>query len=132
MFTMSNETDYAMLFIEYLNDKNGWVSLSQTVDDLELPQRFMAQIAAKLVNAGYLVSKEGVNGGYKLTKPVEKIDLYDFLQLFEGDMYLVKCDKEDYECKWKTVCKHSRSWKGNMRKRLYNSIKGLKLKDVME
>lgn len=111
-----------MLFVDYLQQRSGWVSLKQVVDDLGLPRRFLAQIASKLVHAGLIESKEGVSGGYKLKKTIDKISLYDFLKVFEGDLRLVKCTSDTYECRFEHICSHKRHWKNTLKKQFIQMI----------
>lgn len=131
MFTISNQTDYALLFIEYLARQGEAKSMVKVVDELRLPRRFMAQIAAKLVNANILESREGVNGGYKLSQPVSKIKLYDILALFEGDMALVKCADGEYKCDFAKVCRHKQYWKTVLTTKITNTLNKLTIADVI-
>ena len=131
MFTISNQSDYAMLLLEYLAKHKAGVPLSKVVEELRLPRRYMAQIAAKLVQAQILESREGVKGGYKLIKPLAKIRLYDVLRLFEGDMKLVKCAHEDYDCQWEKMCKHSPFWKKVLTDKLISSLNTIYLNDIV-
>lgn len=132
MFTISNQTDYAMLFIEYLAGRKRSVSIARLVDDTGLPRRYMAQIAAKLVTAGLVTSREGVKGGYRLAKPIADIKLYDILKIFEGDVQLIKCAHEDYECKWEKMCGHAGYWKDTLKSRFVDLIDELTVSDVIE
>lgn len=131
MFTISNQTDYAMLLLEYLAKQQGAIALSKVVKELRLPRRYLAQIAAKLVQAQILESREGIKGGYKLIKPLVKIRLYDILRLFEGDIKLVKCAHEDYNCQWEAICQHSPFWKKVLTERIVSSLNTIYLKDIV-
>lgn len=132
MFTISNQTDYAMLFVRYLSDKKESASLAEAVAELKLPRQFMAHVASKLVVGGILESREGVKGGYKLAKPLKKVKLYDFLRLFEGDMRLVKCTDDTYNCQWKDICKHKDVWQHTLQNKLLSVMNSLSVADVMK
>ncbi len=131
MFTISNQSDYAMLFLEYLSREKKSVSLAEVVEDLKLPRRFMAHVASKLVNAKILESREGVHGGYTLIKPLKKIKLSELLSLFEGDMKLVKCSDNSYECQWKNVCRHKNAWQHTLQKKFIAIIDSMSVADMM-
>lgn len=131
MFTISNQSDYAMLFLEYLARENKSVSLAKAVKELGLPRRFMAHVASKLVVARMLESHEGVHGGYKLVKPLKKIKLYELLRIFEGDMKLVKCSDNSYDCQWKKVCNHKDAWQHKLQKKFISVIDSLSVADMM-
>lgn len=59
MFNISKQSDYGLLMLEYLKDKRDYISLTEIVEKLKLPKRFLARIASKLVSARILLSREG-------------------------------------------------------------------------
>jgi Rrf2 family protein len=50
----------------------------------EMPDRFVAQIMRLLVSAGIVTSTRGVQGGYKLAKPANKITLLEIVEAIDG------------------------------------------------
>ncbi len=121
-----------MLFIDYLARQKNPVSLSHAIADLKLPRRYMAQIGAKLVGAGLLKSREGVKGGYRLSRPLDKIKLYDVLKLFEGELKLVKCADKSYQCQWEKLCGHHGYWKGTLTDKLFDFVNKTTVADLFE
>lgn len=130
MFTISNQTDYAMLFLEYLSRQKKSVPLARAVEELKLPRRFMAHVASKLVAAQILKSQEGIRGGYVLIKPLKKIKLYELLRLFEGDMKLVKCSDDDYQCQLDGICRHKNLWQGKLQKKFLTVMNSVSVADM--
>ncbi|GIW63728.1 MAG: Rrf2 family transcriptional regulator [Patescibacteria group bacterium] len=108
MFAISNSSEYGLLILEQVKKSNDYLPLSQIVDQLGLPKRFIARVSAELVKAGLLESKEGKNGGYKLGSKINQVSLLDYLKIFE-DMKLVKCLDKDYNCKYSRSCNHRQS-----------------------
>ena len=108
MFTLNSTVEYSLLFLGYLREKKGYVSLKEVAQNLSLPRRFLARLAALLVKNGVVESREGKTGGYKLGKKFDEINLFDFLQIFEEKKELVKCTKMDFSCKYINFCKHRR------------------------
>jgi len=49
-----------------------------------MPERFLLQILRTLVTADVLVSTRGVEGGYRLAAPANKISLLDLIEAIEG------------------------------------------------
>ena len=49
-----------------------------------MPDRIVAQIMRLLVSAGIVTSTRGVNGGYKLAKPANKITLLEIVEAIDG------------------------------------------------
>lgn len=125
MLTLTNQSDYGILFISYLRGKKTYVPLSDLLKETNLPKRFLARIAANLVKHKLVESREGKVGGYRLAKNIDKVSLYDYLKIFEGELAFAKCLNGDYECPWDEMCQH----KSFLQHKL-NSIVALELKKV--
>lgn len=111
MFTINNKSDYALVLLgQLIKKEKDFVPLSKLVKKTQLPPRFVARIAADLVRHGILASKEGKIGGYKIVKKLSKVTLFEFLKVFEKDVYLVKCQNSKYHCDFKKVCNHNYSF----------------------
>ena len=106
MFNLKSEIDYALIILAYLYKKDQLVPLSELISATKLPQRYLARIAAALVKNNLLTSREGRVGGYQITKKLKKINLYDFLVLFQQDLFVTKCSDKDYCCQYECVCSH--------------------------
>lgn len=133
MLNITKQSDYAMLFVSYLNDKSDrYVPLSELVKETNMPQRFLARIAAELVKQRVVESKEGKVGGYKLTKTGTDTSLYNFLRIFEGDLSFVKCEKPDYKCPWEYMCKHKSFLKHTLHELVARELKNWKLRDLFK
>lgn len=131
MFTISSETDYAMLLIEYLANKKSILPLSKIVEEVNLPPRLLARIAARLTKEKILKSREGIFGGYKLIKPLNKIKLADFLRIFGGNLQFAKCENKEHQCRWKNNCRHGRFWRIKLKQNFFKNLKNVTLKDVV-
>ena len=59
------------------------VPCSQLARQGRLPERFLLQILRCLVTHGVLQSTRGVDGGYILSRPPEKISLLDIVEAFD-------------------------------------------------
>lgn len=106
MLNITKQSDYGLLLISQLKDKKKYVSLSDILKEIDLPKRFIARIAAKLVQANILESREGKIGGYRLTKKAKNINLFDYLKIFEGDLAFTKCMTDGYKCPNNKDCIH--------------------------
>jgi Rrf2 family protein len=49
-----------------------------------MPERFLLQVLRTLVNEGLLKSTRGVDGGYRLAKPLAQITLLDIVEAIDG------------------------------------------------
>jgi len=130
MFRIHKETDYALIALYYISQADGFLALSDIVERTQMPQRFLARIAAKLTKHKLLVSKEGRTGGYKLSKSLNDISLYNFLRIFEDDLHVVGCEKDNVTCKCKDVCQHKTFFSGELRNTFIEHLKNTSLKEV--
>lgn len=131
MLNITKQSDYAMLFISYLNGKRDrYVPLSELIKETNMPQRFLARIAAELVKQRIVESKEGKVGGYKLTQKAQGTSLYDFLKIFEGDLSFVKCSKPNFRCPWEYMCKHKSFLRHTLLELVAHELKNWKLRDI--
>lgn len=64
-----------------------------------IPQKYLEQILLSLKNAGMLVSKRGVGGGYSLSRPPENINLGEIFRAVEGSLTPAICVSTDASAK---------------------------------
>jgi Rrf2 family protein len=50
----------------------------------DMPERFLLQVLRNLVNEGLLKSTRGVDGGYRLAKPLSQITLLEIVEAIDG------------------------------------------------
>lgn len=93
MFTLTKKADYGMALLSVLAERgrSGRINLAE-MQTLGLPRAFMSKIAASLVEAGILNSKEGKGGGYGLNYEPNEIQLREALEAIEGEVEPVCCD----------------------------------------
>jgi len=131
MFNISKQSDYGLLMLEYLKDKKDYTSLTEIVEKLKLPKRFLARIASKLVCAKILLSREGKIGGYLLNPKIKSLTLYDYLKIFEGDLALTKCFDKDYQCQWEKNCSHKKFFDNKLRNTFIKNLKKERLLEIL-
>jgi len=130
MFNLNRQTGYALMILDYLERQAGYIALSVLTKKLNLPPQFAAKTAGRLAKAGILESKEGKNGGYRLAQKANKIKLLTVLELFEGELRLVNCQKQSYPCPWHTHCAHKNFFTGKFTNLIIKEIGKWRLSDV--
>lgn len=101
------ESDYALRIITSLATHDSVVDAKTLAEETSVTQRFTLKILHKLVTAGLVVSFKGVNGGYKLGEPADKITLKQVIELIDGPIMMVRCLESSETCalnKDKTAC----------------------------
>lgn len=57
----------------------------------DIPQRFLEQILLQLKRAGYLRSRKGPDGGYRLSKPPAEITVAEVIRVMDGPLAPIDC-----------------------------------------
>ena len=85
---LSTKSEYACLALIDLaeNYSKGLIKSDQIASRKKLPKKFLDQILFILRNAGYIKSKRGIDGGYRLAKDPAEITLAEILRLMDGPL----------------------------------------------
>jgi Rrf2 family protein len=96
---ITTKSEYAFkALIELVMDHNRGNTITLINDVAErknIPKKYLEQILLSLKNAGILVSKRGVGGGYSLSKSPENISVGEIIRAVEGTFAPVSCVSMD-------------------------------------
>ena len=83
---LSAKSEYAFLALIYLakNYEQGLLKIKEIAKAQKIPKKYLEQILIILKRAGYVKSRAGLNGGYYLGRPPEKINLAEIIRLIDG------------------------------------------------
>lgn len=78
-----------------------------------IPHRYLSKIMGDLVRAGVLESARGVGGGFRITRPPDRVSLFDVLIPFEGDLSNGgrACPFASQRCSDRNPCLGHEGWK---------------------
>jgi Rrf2 family protein len=95
---LSLRGEYAVraLLVLGLNYDQPLVRIQAISDQQNIPKRFLEQILNDLKSAGFVLSRRGVTGGYRLAKPPEEITLAAVVRHIEGALAPVSCVSERF------------------------------------
>jgi len=95
---LSLRGEYAVraLLVLGLNYRQSQVRIRTISEQQNIPKRFLEQILNDLKSAGFVQSKRGVAGGYRLALPPEKISLAAVVRHVEGALAPVSCVSERF------------------------------------
>ncbi len=127
MLAITKQSDYGLILLSSAYKRKGLIKLSELISETNLPQRFLARIAAELVKKGLLISKEGKSGGYLISAKIKTISLYDYLKIFENDVIVSSCVDENFDCKFDKICNHKDFIKQRLNVVLTKELKKIKL-----
>lgn len=72
------------------------VRIQEVADEENIPKRFLEQILNDLRTGGFVESRRGVAGGYRLSKAPERISLAAVVRHIEGALAPIGCVSENY------------------------------------
>ena len=127
MLAITKQSDYGLILLSSAYKRKGLIKLSELISETNLPQRFLARIAAELVKKGLLISKEGKSGGYLISAKIKTISLYDYLKIFENNVIVSSCVDENFDCKFDKICNHKDFIKQRLNVVLTKELKKIKL-----
>lgn len=84
---LSTKSEYACLALIHLSEnyyKNDFIKIEEISKRKKIPKKYLEQILLLLKGAGYLRSKRGAEGGYKLFKHPNKISVAKIIRLMDG------------------------------------------------
>ena len=99
-------TDYSLRVLIYvaLNDKE-LVTIKSISEQYKISKNHLMKIVQELNTQGYLQSIRGKNGGIKLGKPANSINVGDLIRHFEANSTLVECFGDNNLCIITPACK---------------------------
>ena len=97
---LSQTAVYALLAMGFIAaNQNGKPVLSKTIAaGAKIPQNFLSKIMNRLVQAGYLNSVRGTNGGFTLSRSADTISLREIVDLFMPSDSFTGCFLGRPEC----------------------------------
>jgi len=83
---LSSKSEYACLALIELaqNYDSGWITIEGISKRQSIPKKYLENILLLLNRAGYLISRRGVHGGYKLAKDPGGITIAEIVRLMDG------------------------------------------------
>jgi Rrf2 family protein len=87
-----------------------YVPLSEIHQRYGVPEKHLAKIFQGLVRAGILDSARGVNGGFALARPANRISPLDVIQVIEGPIADVGCLLLNQGCRTHGACRINAVW----------------------
>jgi Rrf2 family protein len=136
MLSLTKKTDYALIALGFLAERNGQVvSAKQIADTFNLPTALVMNILKTLHHAGWLSSTRGTKGGYRLATDLQGVSVYDLVAILEGPVRLAECILQQSHahtdhCKISGACPIQTPIK-TLHDRLEGFLKDVKLSDII-
>lgn len=102
------KTTYAVRCLVYLKDHyEEHSALNSIAAGTVIPRPFLSKVLQNMVHNGFVISKKGRNGGFKLSRPPEKITIYDISRATSGGRSVLetRCREGRWRCPFYGTCK---------------------------
>jgi Rrf2 family iron-sulfur cluster assembly transcriptional regulator len=87
-----------------------YVKIREVAQAMALPASYTPQVLRLLADAGLAEARAGRDGGYRLTRPADKIPLLDVVEAAEGTFALNRCILRGGPCHWDQACAVHAAW----------------------
>ncbi|MCC8059911.1 MAG: Rrf2 family transcriptional regulator [Clostridiales bacterium] len=130
---ISTKGRYALrMMIEFGLNPDKCTKICQVAERQGLSEKYLEQIVAPLLKAGYVRSVRGAQGGYMLTRKPEEYTVGMILRLAEGSLSPVSClDTDVNPCEEADRCATLTVWK-QIKDAIDNVVDHVTLADVIE
>lgn len=110
----------------------GYISLKEISSRQDITVRYLEQIIAILLKAGFVRSFRGKAGGYRLTRSPREYTTEDILKLTEGDLLPMSCMMaQENSCPRAANCATLPFWKG-LQNVITDYLRDVTLEDLAE
>ena len=134
---MSKKCKYALKALIRLGKEYG--SGPVLTDDIarseHIPKKFLELILLDLKRAGYVRSKQGTKGGYRLVRDPREISLAEIYRLFDGAIALVPCVSQKFyeqcdDCPDENACRLRKVFI-QVREQTYDLLSGITIQSFL-
>jgi Rrf2 family protein len=90
---LSKKADYALIALSYMAapGQRPVVSAREMAERHDLPLELLAKVLQRLVQRGLLTSVQGINGGYRLARPADRLSVAQVVEAIDGPLTLTAC-----------------------------------------
>ena len=135
---MSKKCKYGLKALIHLaKEYGGGPVLTDAIAKSEhIPKKFLELILLDLKHAGYVRSKQGTKGGYRLVQDPSRITLAEIHRLFDGAIALLPCVSQKFyeecdDCPDEKACRLKRVFI-DVREKTYDLLSGITIESFLD
>ncbi len=102
MLRLTKKADYSLIALRHFasrqRETGQAVSAKEVADDCGIPLPVLSKLLQKLGKAGFLISVQGTNGGYRLARDPGLISALEVIRAIDGPIVLANCFTADSYC----------------------------------
>jgi len=135
---MSKKCKYGLKALIHLAKEygSGPVLTDNIAKSEHIPKKFLELILLDLKHAGYVRSKQGTKGGYRLVQDPSQITLAEIYRLFDGAIALLPCVSQKFyeecdDCPDEKACRLKRVFI-DVREKTYDLLSGITIESFLD
>ena len=103
---LTSYSDYSIRVLIYLatQSKEQLTNIKEISEVYHISKNHLMKIVYNLGKMGYIETIRGRNGGFRLVKAPDEINIGELVRQTEEDFYLVECSKDHDNCVISPVC----------------------------
>jgi Rrf2 family protein len=126
----SKTTEYAFRILSFMaQDESKLYNVDEIFEKLRIPYRYLRKLMTNLTRSGLIVSIQGKNGGYKISRKTEEIKLLEILNAVDPEYLSGKCFFGFDNCALQIPCIMHSQWT-DIRTNIYTILTGTSLADI--
>ena len=123
--SVSSKCYYALRAVYALSEHGGPepMKIAEIAEREQIPIRFLEVILGELKGGGFVQSRRGAEGGYRLARPADRITVGDIMRYVDGPIAPVDCVSQTRpkECEFHGDCHFFGFW-GRMRQAISDVV----------
>jgi FeS assembly SUF system regulator len=132
MLRVSRLTDYATVVMTCLAARpEAVLSAVQIAEEARLELPTVSKLLKALGHAGLVESFRGVNGGYRLARPADAINLAEIVEALEGPLSMTECSVSVGNCDHESYCTVRGNWQ-HINTVVARALRGMSLAEMLE
>ena len=106
MLKLTKKADYGLISLKHLalRGRERTASAKEMAETYRIPLPVLSKVLQKLVRDGFLVSEQGTNGGYRLSRDPATITTLEVIRAIDGPIILTTCFTAHGECELSNQC----------------------------
>jgi Rrf2 family protein len=83
---LTTKGEYSLLALIYIarHGARRLVKVDETCSHYRIPKKYLEQLLSTLKRGGYVQTRRGAGGGYRLARPASRIRIADVIRLMDG------------------------------------------------
>ena len=83
---LTTKSEYSILALIYIarNEKKDFIKIEEICLKCDIPRQYLVLLFSVLKQNGYIKTRRGASGGYKLAKPASRINIAEIIRMMDG------------------------------------------------